>query len=470
MCGRYSLALRPGQVRQMLQNDDMFVDEAPDDGDEDAPGAPRQSYNFAPGYHGIVYRADVPDWGAGPRKERTNKTAAADEGMEVVHAGESGEGRGNVGSRPKYKLQSMKWGLIPFFTKRNPGYSSLMKTINCRDDSLAQNGGMWSTMKARKRCVIVAQGFYEWLNKGGGRDKIPHFVKRKDEKLMCFAGLWDVVQYEGEEQEHYTYTIITTSSNEQLNFLHDRMPVIFDNGSESLRTWLDPKRHEWSNELQSLLKPYEGHLEVYPVSREVGKVGNNSPNFIIPVDSKDNKNNIANFFASAATKKSPKKAPKKDDIASVKQPGIKVKDKEGFTVYDSEDVESQKTKHEELASGAKSKADHGHEDDRKPDFKSEEKEDFRHSPSKDFKFEDEKEHEKSTGAKRDAGSDLDDKEPRKKAPHTSTNNMKNKGVKESSPQKGSRPKISATSNGTKSPVKGGGVGNQKITKFFANSS
>lgn len=94
-----------------------------------------------------------------------------------------------------YKLQSMKWGLIPFWTKRNPDYGSVMKTINCRDDSLAQAGGMWASMKGRKRCVVVAQGFYEWLK--SGRDKVPHFVKRKDGKLMCFAGLWDCVKYEG---------------------------------------------------------------------------------------------------------------------------------------------------------------------------------------------------------------------------------------------------------------------------------
>jgi putative SOS response-associated peptidase YedK len=50
--------------------------------------------------------------------------------------------------------------------------------------------------RQKKRCIIVAQGFYEWLKKG--KDKVPHFVKRKDGKLMCFAGLWDCVQYEGE--------------------------------------------------------------------------------------------------------------------------------------------------------------------------------------------------------------------------------------------------------------------------------
>ena len=74
------------------------------------------------------------------------------------------------------------------------------------------------------------------------------------------------------------------------------MPVILENGSEAIRRWLDPKRTEWSKELQALLKPYEGELECYPVSKEVGKVGNNSPSFVVPINSSENKNNIANFF------------------------------------------------------------------------------------------------------------------------------------------------------------------------------
>jgi hypothetical protein len=74
------------------------------------------------------------------------------------------------------------------------------------------------------------------------------------------------------------------------------MPVILDNGSDAIRTWLDPSRTEWSKDLQALLKPYDGALECYPVSKDVGKVGNNSPSFLVPIDSAENKNNIANFF------------------------------------------------------------------------------------------------------------------------------------------------------------------------------
>lgn len=171
---------RPSQIRQILQDDGMPVADYPED---DAPNAPRQSYNFAPGYHGIVYRADAPDHGDGTARQNyeteAHKTSSETTGASV-----------------DYKLQSMRWGLIPFWTKRNPGYGSMMKTINCRDDSLATPGGMWASMKTRKRCIVIAQGFFEWL-KVGPKAKLPHFVKRKDGHLMCFAGLWDCVQYEG---------------------------------------------------------------------------------------------------------------------------------------------------------------------------------------------------------------------------------------------------------------------------------
>ena len=163
----------------------MPVYDAPaDDGDY----APRQSYNFAPGYHGIVYRADTPDWGAGPRSHKKGE-GESEEGAATDAPQE--EEQGEV----RYKLQSMKWGLIPFWTKRNPDYKSMLKTINCRDDSLIENRGMWTSMKNKKRCIVIAQGFYEWLKKG--KDKVPHYTKRKDGQLMCFAGLWDCVQYEG---------------------------------------------------------------------------------------------------------------------------------------------------------------------------------------------------------------------------------------------------------------------------------
>ncbi|ORY07650.1 hypothetical protein BCR34DRAFT_542548 [Clohesyomyces aquaticus] len=328
MCGRYALSLRPSEVRHQLEQAHMPVDEAPDDDGGDGGDGLRQSYNFAPGYHGLVYRADGPEFGrAQPTRDRQREHQQDIEAEDVDDAAPAVPAGGNHGT--KYKLQAMKWGLVPFWTKRNPDYGTVLKTINCRDDSLIEDRGMWTSMKKKKRCVVVAQGFYEWLKKPNSRDKMPHFTKRKDGQLMCFAGLWDCVRYEESDEKHYTYTIITTDSNKQLKFLHDRMPVILENGSEAIKTWLDPNRTEWSQDLQSLLKPFEGELECYPVSKDVGKVGNNSPAFIVPIDSAENKNNIANFFGNqrkAAKPKATEKAVGKTerDLEDSTTKGVKV--------------------------------------------------------------------------------------------------------------------------------------------------
>lgn len=87
------------------------------------------------------------------------------------------------------------------------------------------------------------------------------------------------------------------------------MPVILEPNSEEMRKWLDPDRTEWDNELQSILRPYHDELDCYAVSKDVGKVGNNSPDFIVPVASKANKQNIANFFEAQREGKKPAGTP-----------------------------------------------------------------------------------------------------------------------------------------------------------------
>jgi putative SOS response-associated peptidase YedK len=395
MCGRYAFyqvrhrvlvsarltPQRPSVVRQQLAASNMAADEAPSD------DAVRTSYNFAPGYNGLVYRADVPDYGI-PDEELPED------------------------SETHYKLQAMKWGLVPSWTKRSPDYQSLMRTINCRDDSLAEAKSMWVSMKKRKRCLVVCQGFYEWLKKNNGRERIPHFIKRKDNQLMCLAGLWDAVKYPDSEETLYTYTIITTDSNKQLKFLHDRMPVIFNPGDDAIHTWLDPHRNTWTKELQSLLKPWNGELEIYAVSKDVGKVGNNSPSFIVPIDSEQNKNNIANFFSKTSAKP---EAVKKEPAEDVQQEAEDVR-------RESKDVK-QESSHEDIPlSPQKRPLDEGDEAD---------------SPAKKIPRPPEP-------------------EPEKKDPPAS-------------PAKTTRKSRSATSNGTvtKSPAKkDAAAGSQRITSFF----
>ncbi|EPS39414.1 hypothetical protein H072_6810 [Dactylellina haptotyla CBS 200.50] len=297
------MALGRREIRNALHDAGMQIDE-----DELDVDRVRQSYNVAPGYYEPIYCA-VEDGPAENADLPPGDDDAGREPMDESHDGhtevaekEPSDANSSKGLQPKkgsgkvkYVLSPMKWGLIPFWTKRNPDYPTMLKTINCRDDSLYDNKGMWTSMKNKKRCIVVAQGFFEWLNKG--RDKVPHFTKRSDGQLLYIAGLWDCVKYEDSSEELYTYTIITTSSSKQLTFLHDRMPVIFEPNSPQIKEWLNPSRR-WDTGLQNLLQPFEkSGLECYPVKKEVGKVGNNSPSFIVPLDSKDNKSNIKNFFS-----------------------------------------------------------------------------------------------------------------------------------------------------------------------------
>nr|OQO19546.1 hypothetical protein B0A51_13804 [Rachicladosporium sp. CCFEE 5018] len=327
MCGRYALHLRPSEVRERLAERDMNMpaDEAPEDDDPSL----RHTYNFAPGNTGLIYRAvhsqsdSAQDSEPAPKRAKTTHTSP----------------KKSTGAKEatKYKLQGARWGLIPFWTKRAPDYSSQLRTINCRDDSLSTAGGMWNTMKQRKRCVVVAEGFYEWYkNPSNPKDKTPHYTKRKDGQLMCFAGLYDSVRYEGTETDIWTYTVITTDSNKQLKFLHDRMPVILEPGSGEMAEWLDPDRVGWDKELQGMLKPFGGELECYAVDKGVGKVGNNSALFVVPVDSKANPKNIANFFGGG---KGVKKEVKGEQVVEEVQKVKKEPDEKRETVVDANGTE-----------------------------------------------------------------------------------------------------------------------------------
>lgn len=131
-------------------------------------------------------------------------------------------------------------------------------------------------MRSKKRCIIITDGFYEWLKKG--KDKLPYFTKHKDGRLMVLAGLWDETTYADSEPLLKTYTIITTDSNPQLKFLHDRMPAIL-NSEKDIKLWLSDA--PWGKDIEKLVKPFEGKLECYRVNQDVGNVRKDEPDFIL---------------------------------------------------------------------------------------------------------------------------------------------------------------------------------------------
>ncbi|CAO3587469.1 unnamed protein product [Absidia cylindrospora] len=203
----------------------------------------------------------------------------------------------------------MKWGLIPFFSKTMPD----MQPINARDDTLLEGSPMYDKAKNDKRCIVVADGFYEWKKLGNGK-KTPYYTKRKDGQLMLFAGLYDISHPQDWDQDTlYSTTIVTTGPSSFFSFLHDRMPVILE--QDEARQWLDPSL-PWSSSLAKLIKPYQGDLDCYQVTDKVGPVSNESPDFIIPVDSL--KGSISSFFGKSSS--SPVSSPNQSANSSPQQP------------------------------------------------------------------------------------------------------------------------------------------------------
>ena len=166
----------------------------------------------------------------------------------------------------------MRWGLVPSWAK---DLSLGAKMINARAETLFEKPAFRQAIHSR-RCLIPADGFYEW--KMEGRAKQPYYIRMEDEQPFLLAGLWE--KWIGGDAPLYSCTIITTGANDRLRGLHERMPVIVDPNRAD--TWLDPQLHD-RRELETLLQPYPAEAFVfYPVSTQVNRVGNDSPECIHP--------------------------------------------------------------------------------------------------------------------------------------------------------------------------------------------
>jgi len=172
------------------------------------------------------------------------------------------------------ELTFYKWGLIPSWSKD----ASAAKMINARSESAAEKPSFRSAFK-RRRCIIPADGFYEWQQRAG--EKVPLFIHLKDRELFGLAGLWEV-WHSPDGDELRTCTILTTDANDFMQPIHNRMPVILN--KEDYPLWLSPDE-EPAPVLQALMKPYEGNnLTAYAVSKMVNRPGNETPELIQPVD------------------------------------------------------------------------------------------------------------------------------------------------------------------------------------------
>ena len=171
-------------------------------------------------------------------------------------------------------IRAYRWGLIPAWAKDAKIASKL---FNARAETLATSGAFRESFR-RRRCIVPADGFYEWQRAGGIRQ--PFLIHRVDGAPLALAGLWSGWRHPETEQLIRTFTIVTTAANGLLAAVHDRMPVILEQKDWS--RWLDPSAED-VGELNGLLAAApEAELVLYPVSALVNNVRNDGPELIEP--------------------------------------------------------------------------------------------------------------------------------------------------------------------------------------------
>jgi putative SOS response-associated peptidase YedK len=225
MCGRFVQAERPETYAEYFSVDDVRVDALP------------ASWNIAP----------------------TDR---------VYAIAEHGDRR---------QLGAFSWGLLPWWAKDR---KMAARTINARAESIATKPAFRDSF-IEKRCIIPADGFYEWERKDRG--KLPHFIAAAKGEPLALAGLWSSWRDPETEERVRTCTIVTGEPNTLVAPLHDRMPVVLP--KTAWDPWLDPEVRD-ADLLQSLLTtaPAADMVE-HPVSTLVNKVANNIPELITPLDS-----------------------------------------------------------------------------------------------------------------------------------------------------------------------------------------
>lgn len=171
------------------------------------------------------------------------------------------------------QLDLLRWGLVPSWAD-DPAIGNWM--INARAETVDEKPAYRHPFKAR-RCLIVADGFYEWMKQGGRKQ--PYYIRMRDGRPFAFAGLWD--HWERDAGELDSCALITTAPNELVRPIHDRMPAIVRR--EHYGRWLDPSVTDGAK-LKELLRPYPAEeMAANPVSTFVNSPVNDLPECVRPV-------------------------------------------------------------------------------------------------------------------------------------------------------------------------------------------
>jgi len=204
---------------------------------------------------------------------------------------------------PRRELVWLRWGLIPAWAK-DPAIGS--RLINARAETAAEKPAFRAAVR-RRRCLVVADGFYEWQRAGAGasakgespifaatkigtvpragRTKQPYFIRLRGDRPFAFAGIWEA--WEGADHSTLeTCAILTTAANELVRPLHDRMPVILS--AAGCAAWLDPAMED-PRQFMPLLAPYPSdEMEAHPVGDFVNSPSHDSPRCVEPALQKGN--------------------------------------------------------------------------------------------------------------------------------------------------------------------------------------
>lgn len=229
MCGRFVATAGPSELAQHFEVDEVVIPEEPE---------PR--YNVAPT-------------------------------LEVPVVAESR----SSGTR---RLGLLRWGLVPSWAK-DPSIGN--KLINARAESAGEKPAFRKAL-SRRRCLVPADGFYEWKRPVGGKGpKQPYLIQHADGSPLALAGLWELWRPPGSSQDEpflRTFTILTTSANEVISELHDRMPVVIPQSGWD--RWLDPEVED-AEEVRDLMVPAPSEdFHLIPVSTKVNNVRNEGPELI----------------------------------------------------------------------------------------------------------------------------------------------------------------------------------------------
>jgi len=221
MCGRFTLTLEPGELQTLL--------------------------DLGPFVHVVEPRYNI----------------APNQPVPIVKDGE------------KRSIELYRWGLVPFWAN-DPKIGSRM--INARSETVHEKPSFRAAFKYR-RCLILADGFFEWHAERKGEPKTPYLFKLKNDHPFTFAGLYEHKEFP-EGGELHTCTILTCPPNELVRDYHNRMPVML--GEAARWAWLEPDATQ--DRLLDLLVPYPAEeMKCYPVSRAVNSPENDRPEVLEPV-------------------------------------------------------------------------------------------------------------------------------------------------------------------------------------------